>query len=102
MAMACGLAFRPYSCATKKYFRYAVPNSTHELAQQDWVSWLLQAPLIDLADSHWNWMNWRLWLGGNNIDQPLGNRNLQLNSYPLVIDAACAGHGVALGLEVSG
>ena len=42
-------------------------------------------------------MNWRLWLGGNDIDQPLGNRNLQINSYPLVIDAACAGQGVALG-----
>jgi DNA-binding transcriptional LysR family regulator len=42
-------------------------------------------------------MNWRLWLGGNDIDEPLGNRNLQINSYPLVIDAACAGQGVALG-----
>jgi LysR family glycine cleavage system transcriptional activator len=64
---------------------------------QDWVEWLLEAQLIDLADSHWNWMNWRLWLGGNDIDEPLGNRNLQINSYPLVIDAACAGQGVALG-----
>jgi DNA-binding transcriptional LysR family regulator len=42
-------------------------------------------------------MNWRLWLGGNDIDAPLGNRNLQFNSYPLVIDAACAAQGVALG-----
>jgi len=64
---------------------------------RDWVEWLLEAQLIDLADSHWNWMNWRLWLGGNDIDEPLGNRNLQINSYPLVIDAACAGQGVALG-----
>jgi len=78
-------------------FPLCSPEFDYELAQQDWVSWLLQAQLIDLADSHWNWMNWRLWLGGNNIDQPLGNRNLQLNSYPLVIDAACAGQGVALG-----
>ena len=27
----------------------------------------------------------------------MANRNLQINSYPLVIDAACAGQGVALG-----
>ena len=66
-------------------------------AGENWVDWLLRAQLIDLADSHWNWMNWRLWLGGNDIDEPLGNRNLQINSYPLVIDAACAGQGVALG-----
>ncbi len=89
--------FQTFQLCDEEVFPVCSPEFDHELAQQDWVSWLLQAPLIDLADSHWNWMNWRLWLGGNNIDQPLGNRNLQLNSYPLVIDAACAGHGVALG-----
>jgi DNA-binding transcriptional LysR family regulator len=89
--------FQTLQLCDEEVFPVCSPEFDHELAQQDWVAWLLQAPLIDLADSHWNWMNWRLWLGGNNIDQPLGNRNLQLNSYPLVIDAACAGHGVALG-----
>jgi LysR family glycine cleavage system transcriptional activator len=89
--------FQTLQLCDEEVFPVCSPEFDHELAQLDWVSWLLQAPLIDLADSHWNWMNWRLWLGGNNIDQPLGNRNLQLNSYPLVIDAACAGHGVALG-----
>ena len=89
--------FQTLQLCDEEVFPVCSPEFDHELAQQDWVSWLLQAPLIDLADSHWNWMNWRLWLGGNNIDQPLGNRNLQINSYPLVIDAACAGHGVALG-----
>ena len=64
---------------------------------QDWTEWLLQVPLIELADRHWNWMNWRLWLGGHNIDQPLANRTLQINSYPSVITAACAGEGLALG-----
>ncbi len=81
----------------EEVFPVCSPGFDHDLASQDWVKWLLQAQLIDLADSHWNWMNWRLWLGGNNIDQPLANRNLQINSYPLVIDAACAGQGVALG-----
>ncbi len=89
--------FQTLQLCDEEVFPVCSPEFDHELARQDWVSWLLQAPLIDLADSHWNWMNWRLWLGGNNIDQPLGNRNLQLNSYPLVIEAACAGHGVALG-----
>ena len=81
----------------EEVFPVCSPGFDHDLARQDWVKWLLQAQLIDLADSHWNWMNWRLWLGGNKIDQPLANRNLQINSYPLVIDAACAGQGVALG-----
>jgi len=89
--------FRASRLFDEEVFPVCSPDYAHELAGQDWVSWLLQAQLIDLADSHWNWMNWRLWLGGNEIDAPLGNRNLQFNSYPLVIDAACAGQGVALG-----
>jgi DNA-binding transcriptional LysR family regulator len=83
-------------CA-EEVFPVCSPDYPHQQAQQDWAGWLLQAQLIDLVDSHWNWMNWRLWLGGNDIDEPLGNRNLHINSYPLVIDAACAGIGVALG-----
>ena len=38
-----------------------------------------------------------MWLGGNDIDEPLGNRRLQINSYPLVIEAARKNQGVALG-----
>lgn len=78
-------------------FPVCSPDYDHAGAESDWLAWLLQAQLIDLADSHWHWINWRLWLGSNDIDEPLGNRNLQINSYPLVIEAACAGHGVALG-----
>jgi DNA-binding transcriptional LysR family regulator len=81
----------------EEVFPVCSPDYAQQQPRQDWVSWLLQAQLIDLADSHWNWMNWRLWLGGNDIDEPLGNRHLQINSYPLVIDAACLGQGVALG-----
>jgi DNA-binding transcriptional LysR family regulator len=81
----------------EEVFPVCSPDYDHAAAGQDWLGWLLQAQLIDLADSHWNWINWRLWLGGNDIDEPLANRNLQINSYPLVIAAACAGQGVALG-----
>ncbi len=81
----------------EEVFPVCSPDYDHSSADRDWLAWLLQAQLIDLADSHWNWINWRLWLGGNDIDEPLANRNLQINSYPLVIAAACAGQGVALG-----
>ncbi len=81
----------------EEVFPVCSPDYTRQGDPGDWVGWLLGAQLIDLADSHWNWMNWRLWLGGHDIDEPLGGRRLQINSYPLVIEAACAGHGVALG-----
>jgi len=81
----------------EEVFPVCSPAYDRHGAADDWSGWLLQADLIDLADSHWNWMNWRLWLAGNQIDAPLAHRRLQINSYPLVIDAACAGQGVALG-----
>jgi LysR family glycine cleavage system transcriptional activator len=81
----------------EEVFPVCSPGFERDFEPRAWAEWLLQAQLIDLADSHWNWMNWRLWFSANGIDQPLANRNLQINSYPLVIDAACDGQGVALG-----
>ena len=89
--------FRALRLFDEEVFPVCSPDYPHAEAGEDRVEWLLEAQLIDLADNHWNWLNWRLWLGGNGIDEPLGNRNLQISSYPLVIDAACAGQGVALG-----
>ncbi len=89
--------FRAERLFDEEVFPVCSPDYTRAPAAENWAEWLLEAQLIDLADSHWNWMNWRLWLGGHDIDQPLTRRSLQINSYPLVIDAACAGHGVALG-----
>jgi len=89
--------YRAIRLFDEEVFPVCSPNYEHKAAQQNWIEWLLQAELIDLEDNHWNWMNWRLWLGGNDIDEPLRHRNLQINSYPLVIEAACQGHGVALG-----
>jgi LysR family glycine cleavage system transcriptional activator len=83
----------------EEVFPVCSPDYEHKAAQSNWVEWLLQAQLIDLEDNHWNWMNWRLWLGGKDIDEPLRHRNLQINSYPLVIEAACQGLGVALGWQ---
>lgn len=81
----------------EEVFPVCSPDYDHRQTGEDWAGWLLQAQLIELTDNHWNWMNWRLWLGGNDIDEPIAHRMLQINSYPLVIEAACDGLGVALG-----
>ncbi len=89
--------FRSQRIFGEEVFPVCSPAYDHAGAADDWVEWILQSQLIDLADSQWNWMNWRLWLGRNGVDEPLGNRHLQINSYPLVIQAACDGQGIALG-----
>lgn len=66
---------------------------------------LLGRVLIDLDDEHWNWINWRVWLTEQDIHPPrngsgtgpAGLRRLVINSYPLIVQAARDGLGVALG-----
>ena len=61
---------------------------------------LVALDLLELEDDRWDWMNWRAWLGRNGVDLPAGHRSLQINSYPLLIEAARNGQGVALGWRV--
>lgn len=68
---------------------------------------LLNRVLIDLDDEHWNWINWRAWLTEQDVGLPRDDtgdgtgpgslRRLVINSYPLIIQAAHDGLGVALG-----
>lgn len=89
--------FQSYKLFDESIFPVCSPEYLQSQAKQDWREWLLQADLLDLDDSHWNWMNWRTWFAGQGIDEPLQFRNLQINSYPLLIEAACYSQGVALG-----
>lgn len=54
-------------------------------------------PLLELDDVHWDWMNWRVWLSGAGVHGIAGREPLRINSYPLIIQAAKAGQGIALG-----
>ena len=91
--------FRSERLLDEKVYPVCSPDYAHAHAPEAWVDWLLGAQLIDLADNQWNWVNWRYWLGDRAVEQALANRNLQFNSYPLVLEAACAGLGVALGWD---
>ncbi len=58
---------------------------------------LAASQMIDLEDDRWDWMNWRMWLTECFGSEPSNARRIQVNSYPLVIEAAKNGMGVALG-----
>lgn len=57
---------------------------------------LLRARLIDLEDDQWTWVNWRIWLTDQGVGLPATHRALTIGSYPLVLEAARRGLGVAL------
>jgi len=60
---------------------------------------LAAAALIDLEDDNWTWINWRIWLTDHGVSLPAAHRALTIGSYPLVLEAARRGLGVALAWE---
>jgi DNA-binding transcriptional LysR family regulator len=58
---------------------------------------LLDHALLELEDVRWDWMNWRGWLSRAGVNRPTSREPLRINAYPLVIEAAKAGQGIALG-----
>lgn len=57
---------------------------------------LAAAQLVDLEDENWTWINWRIWLTDHGVGLPATHRALTIGSYPLVLEAARRGLGVAL------
>ncbi len=53
--------------------------------------------LIEVASSHTEWMNWRAWLANNAITGEPAQRVTVFNTYPLSVQAAVDGLGLALG-----
>lgn len=53
--------------------------------------------LLHLEDSEWQWMNWRMWLTEMAAEAASESHGLIINNYPLLIEAAKSGQGIALG-----
>ena len=58
---------------------------------------LLDVPLVEVSSSHDEWMNWNEWLNNHLTDVPLLSKRTVFNAYPLAVQAAIDGLGVALG-----
>lgn len=81
----------------EEVFPVCSPAYASRVEQGCSVADLARESLLDLEDTHWDWMNWRLWLNSNGVELPTEHRRFQVNSYPLLIDAAKNGQGIALG-----
>lgn len=53
--------------------------------------------LIDVASHHEEWLDWRSWFAAVQAELPKDVQYLRVNTYPLAIQAACDGLGIALG-----
>lgn len=55
------------------------------------------APLVHMDEGDRQWMSWSAWFDASGVVQPAESRRVVLNNYPLVLQQALAGKGVALG-----
>ena len=53
--------------------------------------------LIEVSNNHTEWLNWRTWLARKGHDPALMRHSTFVNTYPLAIQAAVDGLGIALG-----
>jgi DNA-binding transcriptional LysR family regulator len=60
---------------------------------------LAAARLIDLEDDNWTWINWRIWLTNHGVGLPATHKALTIGNYPLVLEAARRGLGIALAWQ---
>ncbi len=56
-----------------------------------------QLDLIEVSNLHAEWMNWAMWLQRKKIPRENFSRTTQFNTYPLAVQAALDGLGIALG-----
>ena len=53
--------------------------------------------LIEVRNNHAEWLNWQTWLTQKNVDPDRVRHSTLVNTYPLAIQAAADGLGIALG-----
>lgn len=58
---------------------------------------LLATTLLRLEDERWDWMDWQAWFTENHVQLKGSRKDIYINNYPLLIQAALSGQGVALG-----
>ena len=61
------------------------------------VSELPDHALIEVRNNHAEWLNWQTWLTQKTIDPDRVRHSTLVNTYPLAIQAAADGLGIALG-----
>lgn len=69
----------------------------HGLADAVDADDLAKVPLLHMDDRDARWLNWNHWCGLAGIEAPAPSTRFHYNNYPLLLNAAVQGNGLALG-----
>ncbi len=61
------------------------------------VEALTDHSLIEVSNNHTEWLNWKTWLSHKQVDPDRVRHSTFVNTYPLALQAALDGLGIALG-----
>ncbi|WP_161958743.1 transcriptional regulator GcvA [Ferruginivarius sediminum] len=81
----------------EEIFPVCSPGYLSEHPELSDVDALKQQTLLHLDVAYHSWIDWGTWFREMGEQPPPGRRGLQFNTYTLLIQAATAGQGVALG-----
>ncbi|EFO29875.1 LysR family transcriptional regulator [Roseibium sp. TrichSKD4] len=80
-------------------FPVCTPDFLSKNPQAADINKLASLNLIEVASTHPEWMNWSNWLRYNGISNTQPEKSISFNTYPLSIEAAANGLGLALGWQ---
>ena len=92
--------WRGYSCSQlfgETVFPVCSPEFLAANPECAEIANLPKLPLIEVASDHAEWMNWKTWLSHMGFQAAGYDQPIFFNTYPLSIQAAADGAGVALG-----
>jgi len=78
-------------------FAVCAPRYLRQNSGCNSLSSLPELDLIEVTSSHTEWMDWKTWLGQQGVQNVTLQRAAYFNTYPLAIQAAVDGLGIALG-----
>jgi LysR family transcriptional regulator, glycine cleavage system transcriptional activator len=78
-------------------FPVCSPDFMRQKINGDDLKELSKHPLIEVSSEHVEWLTWRTWLQHKNLLDLLVTQSIIVNTYPLAIQAAVDGLGIALG-----
>ena len=78
-------------------FPVCAPGYLKDHPSAEKVENLPDLDLIEVSSSHYEWMDWKTWMYTQTGAEPVLAQTTYFNTYPLAIQAAVDGLGVALG-----
>ncbi|MGD9741394.1 MAG: LysR substrate-binding domain-containing protein [Dongiaceae bacterium] len=85
----------------EEIFPVASPAFRRRLPRKPTIDDVARAPLLHFSQPDRGWMDWRAFLAAHGVPAPRPRHQLTFTSYSVLLDAAEAGHGIALGWKLS-